>query len=35
MYLFDNLKEKAKNFLGNNVPPPIKSVFEKDGRLTP
>lgn len=30
-----NLKEKGKKLIGETIPPPVKSVFVKDGRLTP
>ena len=35
MNLLSHLKEKAKNIYGETIPPPVKSVFEQDGRLTP
>lgn len=35
MNFLNNIKEKAKKAYGEAVPPPVHSVFEKDGRLTP
>lgn len=39
MKLFKSLKDKvteeAKKTYGQIMPPPVKSVFEVDGRLTP
>lgn len=35
MHFLSDIKEKAKKIYGDNVPPPVKSMFETDGRLTP
>ena len=36
MNIISGLKSKAKEFFGNKInAPPTKSVFMKDGRITP